>query len=162
MFKKALTVSLLAASFLSTSAFADVTNVAPSGGSYYFSWSSGLGFANDTFQIAAPGASTVNLKVDDCCVPGDTFAYWLDGIKQTWSSEGFSSSLYTASANNVFLSAGSHEFKIEVTGLAPGYTSGGASINFSPLTPVPEPETYAMLLAGLGLIGGIARRRKQK
>lgn len=27
---------------------------------------------------------------------------------------------------------------------------------------VPEPETYAMLLAGLGLIGGIARRRKQK
>jgi len=28
------------------------------------------------------------------------------------------------------------------------------------VTPVPEPETYAMLLAGLGLIGGIARRRK--
>jgi hypothetical protein len=27
---------------------------------------------------------------------------------------------------------------------------------------VPEPETYAMFLAGLGLIGGIARRRKQK
>lgn len=28
--------------------------------------------------------------------------------------------------------------------------------------PVPEPETYAMLLAGLGLVGAIARRRKQK
>ncbi len=28
--------------------------------------------------------------------------------------------------------------------------------------PVPEPETYAMLLAGLGLIGLTARRRKQK
>lgn len=27
---------------------------------------------------------------------------------------------------------------------------------------VPEPESYAMLLAGLGLMGGIARRRKQK
>ena len=26
---------------------------------------------------------------------------------------------------------------------------------------VPEPETYAMLLAGLGLVGGIARRRKK-
>ena len=26
---------------------------------------------------------------------------------------------------------------------------------------VPEPETYAMLLAGLGLMGGLARRRKQ-
>lgn len=28
------------------------------------------------------------------------------------------------------------------------------------LAPVPEPETYAMLLAGLGLIGFVARRRK--
>jgi hypothetical protein len=30
------------------------------------------------------------------------------------------------------------------------------------LAPVPEPETYAMLLAGLGLIGAIAFRRKAK
>ncbi len=29
------------------------------------------------------------------------------------------------------------------------------------LAPVPEPETYAMLLAGLGLLGFVARRRKQ-
>lgn len=28
--------------------------------------------------------------------------------------------------------------------------------------PIPEPETYAMLLAGLGLLGVVARRRKQK
>jgi hypothetical protein len=26
--------------------------------------------------------------------------------------------------------------------------------------PVPEPETYAMLLAGLGLMGVVARRRR--
>ena len=30
------------------------------------------------------------------------------------------------------------------------------------LSPVPEPETYAMVLAGLGLLGFMARRRKQK
>lgn len=29
------------------------------------------------------------------------------------------------------------------------------------VAPIPEPETYAMLLAGLGLVGFIARRRKQ-
>ena len=27
--------------------------------------------------------------------------------------------------------------------------------------PVPEPETYAMLLAGLGVVGWVARRRRQ-
>ncbi len=32
--------------------------------------------------------------------------------------------------------------------------------NVVPTTPVPEPETYAMLLAGLGLLGFTARRRK--
>jgi hypothetical protein len=30
------------------------------------------------------------------------------------------------------------------------------------LAPVPEPETYAMMLAGFGLLGVAARRRKQK
>ena len=30
----------------------------------------------------------------------------------------------------------------------------------SAVTPVPEPETYAMLLAGLGLVGAVARRRQ--
>lgn len=28
------------------------------------------------------------------------------------------------------------------------------------VTPVPEPETYAMLLAGLAVLGGVARRRR--
>jgi hypothetical protein len=37
----------------------------------------------------------------------------------------------------------------------------GASLNGSfTIAAVPEPETYAMLLAGLGLMGAIARRRK--
>lgn len=30
------------------------------------------------------------------------------------------------------------------------------------LTPVPEPETYALMLAGLGVLGFAARRRKQQ
>ncbi len=34
--------------------------------------------------------------------------------------------------------------------------------SFSAAAPVPEPETYAMLLAGLGLMGFIGRRRKQQ
>jgi len=36
------------------------------------------------------------------------------------------------------------------------------NINLSVAAAVPEPETYVMMLAGLGLIGAIARRRKAK
>ena len=38
-----------------------------------------------------------------------------------------------------------------------GFNVGSASVSA-----VPEPETYAMMLAGLGLMGAIARRRKAK
>lgn len=39
--------------------------------------------------------------------------------------------------------------------------NGYANVTYTYVaTPVPEPETYAMLLAGLGLMGVVARRRK--
>lgn len=43
-----------------------------------------------------------------------------------------------------------------------GSAAGGSSVAVdNPVTtPVPEPETYAMLLGGLGLIGATLRRRK--
>jgi type VI secretion system secreted protein VgrG len=41
-----------------------------------------------------------------------------------------------------------------------GFGSGG--FDQAGLAAVPEPETYAMMLAGLGLLGFAARRRKQK
>ena len=37
--------------------------------------------------------------------------------------------------------------------------NGGGSVLYTP-APVPEPETYALFLAGLGLMGALSRRRK--
>src|SRR5689334_11012362 len=37
-------------------------------------------------------------------------------------------------------------------------TQGGGSVNFA--SPVPEPDTYALMLGGLGVLGFLARRRR--
>lgn len=62
------------------------------------------------------------------------------------------------------LTAGSYSFKVagNATGKQGGvYTAflktGATETDFT--VPVPEPETYAMLLAGLGVLGAVARRR---
>jgi PEP-CTERM motif len=48
-----------------------------------------------------------------------------------------------------------------VSGFAGGFriTQGGGSVNFT--SPIPEPETYALFLAGLAAIGWTARRRRR-
>jgi hypothetical protein len=54
-------------------------------------------------------------------------------------------------------------FGIAGPDLAPGTSMAGSysgTLNIS-VSAVPEPETYAMMLAGLGLLGFVARRRKK-
>jgi hypothetical protein len=41
-----------------------------------------------------------------------------------------------------------------------GFSEGGAYGGVVSATPVPEPETYAMLLAGLGMVGFMIKRRR--
>jgi len=55
-----------------------------------------------------------------------------------------------------------------VGSIVDGHTSDGNQLGFGAIevftvsvSPVPEPETYAMLLAGLGLLGFAVKRRKQ-
>lgn len=56
---------------------------------------------------------------------------------------------------------GTDVYKLTVKGgLIPGHNLGSYSGTLN-VSPVPEPETYAMLLAGLGLVGFMVRRRKE-
>lgn len=50
----------------------------------------------------------------------------------------------------------------ELNGNGQSFNDESWSIKSATIAAVPEPESYAMLLAGLGLIGTIARRRAQK
>ena len=58
-------------------------------------------------------------------------------------------------------------YKVTISGDTKAIIDGGqATVGFTALNAtvaaVPEPESYAMLLAGLGLMGAIARRRNSK
>ena len=56
-------------------------------------------------------------------------------------------------------------YTLKITGFATGTGSVTGSyqggLTLDPAAAVPEPETYAMFLAGLGIMGALARRRKQ-
>ena len=110
------------------------------------------GFTNVfTFDSLAPGQYDVDLSLSSLGITwtsGD-----LDGHQITFGQTGanyFGFLNYTGSAPITLTlkgmgSANNSHFSGEVT-----------------VSAVPEPESYAMLLAGLGLIGTIARRRAQK
>ncbi|MBA5687597.1 FxDxF family PEP-CTERM protein [Rugamonas apoptosis] len=68
---------------------------------------------------------------------------------QAWS---FASGLHPLAAGN---------YTLEVDGYVASANGGSYSGNIAVAAAVPEPETYGMLLAGLGLLGVLARRRKQ-
>jgi len=84
----------------------------------------------------------------------------IDGIDLTITTTSDSSE---AEAIDFSLSAGEHTLIItgDVSGSSPyNYNLDLSPIAASVVSSVPEPSTYALMLAGLGLVGFVARRRK--
>lgn len=65
----------------------------------------------------------------------------------------------TIALNVASLSAGT--YTLQIKGNITGSIGGGYSGVLQLAAPIPEPESYGMLLAGLGLITGISRLRKK-
>lgn len=94
-----------------------------------------------------------------------------DGLVQLWSSDGdadyggsdagdslVTSLAFDSTAVNQTFTINPGNYYYQVTGNIDGLL-GGSYLLSSSVTPVPEPEIYAMLLAGFGLIGFSLRRR---
>lgn len=117
----------------------------------------------DYFQFTSPGG-LITLDIDNSAVGLDTTIY-LYNSSQVLVGTGEDSSLSDGAAG----SATPYDSFLTYTGAAGTYfvkVANYAGSEFAQTydlqiqTPVPEPETYAMMLAGLGLMGTIARRRK--
>ena len=114
-----------------------------------------------TFSVAAPGASAA-ASATNISFSGaggiSSFAGILASVPLSSSSVPTPPVVVNVlSGFTGVLAAGS--YNLTVSGNAGAGASYGGNVV---LTPIPEPETYALMLAGLGVVGFVAARRRNR
>jgi len=131
-------------------------------GDDYFS-GSGAGGIVFTFSAAALGA-----------LPTHAGLVWTDGGGSTtfeaFDHNGVSMGVVTVNIANATVTGETNEDRffgavdpLGITAMKIGNASGGIEIDhlqYGLAAAVPEPESYALMLAGLGLVGFVAKRRR--
>jgi hypothetical protein len=113
-----------------------------------------------------PGAGTAGVAT-----PLPSFPAFPSGVKEGTYDRTFDMTL-PSSWNGAFITANGGTTGTAFSALLAGIGSGRAYLNLHStsfgggeirgfLQPVPEPETYALMLAGLGLVGATAWRKRQ-
>lgn len=126
------------------------------------------GGTTDTFSFTLESAGS--LLTEGATVAFSFFNLTFDGIFNSvsllnGSNQVVATGSITNSGKGFSLAAanlsGGGAYTLSVTGIATG-TGGAANYAVAgAVSPVPEPESYAMMLAGLAVMGAIARKRGQ-
>lgn len=112
-------------------------------------------YFDDTYEINLLQVSDFSYSISEI-TSGDNAKYDV-----TFLNFGFFNASGDAVSTLTNLAAGT--YFLTASGKLAG-TDGGdfnVSFNISPVTPVPEADSYALMLAGLGLMGIVTRRKKQ-
>ncbi len=116
-----------------------------------------------TFSLVAPSSVSASASNVEVFVGPSTFnniigfAALLDSTPLSYTLIPFGGGAVQVLAASTGLGAGGHTLTISGTAGSFGATYSGTVV----AAPVPEPETLAMMLAGLGSIGFMALRRRQ-
>ncbi len=119
----------------------------------------------DFFTFSLTDLSDISFSLGNTTIPGFSTIFSSASLYST-GPNGFAllGTVSTDSTPTTFSALNAGSYGLQVAGFAAGAVGGlyNGAISISSVSAVPEPETYAMLLAGLGLVGAVARRRNKK
>ena len=113
-------------------------------------------FSADGLTYKVLGASS-GLSSFSATIDGYTFVA-SSATSRIGNRTAFQDTLSYSASNNLVLASGVHH--LLVSGVATKASTLNGAFNLV-AAPVPEPETYALMLAGLGVVGLLSARRRQ-